>query len=128
MQIDLMQAKQNLTANGIQFVDENEILKDVAAANNISPQHLYLIMKEGSENQIIKIPDLPPTGTGKKTIAIFCEQYNLNADSLITYLGRQNIAADPDMKLKDVAETQEIEMLDLYNLIKIFSQQQQGDK
>ena len=123
MQIDLNQALQNLHDKGIRVDDENEIMKDIAKSNNLSPQQLYLIMKAGGEEKIIKIPDLPPPGTGKKTIEIFCDQYNLNHDRLLSHLADNGIAATKDMKLKEIVEKEEIEMIILYKMIKVFAQQ-----
>jgi hypothetical protein len=123
MQIDLNQALQNLRTEGINFNDENEILKDIANDTNISPQQLYIIMRMGSEDKIIKIPDLPPAGTGKKTIEIFCDQYNLDSAELLVFLSEQRILASKEMSLKDIAEKNEIEMIELYKMIKTYSEQ-----
>ena len=121
MQIDLNQALENLKTEKINFNDENDILKDVAGNNKISPQQLYLIIRAGSEEKILEIPDLPPAGTGKKTLQIFCEQYNLDQKLLLNYLAEHQITASKDMKLKDIAEKGQIDMIELYNMIKSFA-------
>ena len=123
MQIDLNQALQNLRTEGINFNDENDVLKDIANENNLSPQQLYIIMRLGSEDKIIKIPDLPPAGTGKKTIELFCDQYNLDSEKLLVFLSEQKILASQEMKLKDIAEKNDIDMIELYKMIKTFEDQ-----
>ena len=100
--------------------DENDVLKDIANENNLSPQQLYIIMRLGSEDKIIKIPDLPPAGTGKKTIELFCDQYNLDSEKLLVFLSEQKILASQEMKLKDIAEKNDIDMIELYKMIKTF--------
>ena len=118
MQIDLNRALENLMAEGIDFKDENDVLKNIAGQNDVSPQQLYSYMKVGNETDIIQIPDLPPSGTGKKTLRIFCEQYNLNLRSTIDNLAQQQIIATEDMTLKEIAEKQQIEMIELYSYLK----------
>jgi hypothetical protein len=125
MQIDLDQALENLKTEEINFNNVNDVLKDVASNNNVSPQQLYLIIRAGSEEKILEIPYLPPAGTGKKTLQIFCEQYNLDQKLLLNYLAEHKIIASKDMKLKDIAETEQIEMIELYNMLKSFADGQE---
>jgi predicted DNA-binding protein YlxM (UPF0122 family) len=124
MQLDLNRALENLHAEGIDFKDENDVLKEVATQNNVSPQKLYLYIKAGNIADKITIPDLPPAGTGKKTLRIFCEQYNFDLQSTIDYLEDQQINASADMTLKEIAEKQQIEMIQLYNHLKKYAREQ----
>lgn len=121
MQIDLNEAIDNLKVHHINFSDEDDVLKDIAANNNVSPQQLYVFMKVGTESNIVSIPDLPPAGTGKKSLKTFCKQYNLNLIELIDYLAKQKILVNEDMTLVDIANQKDIEMIELYNIIKSFA-------
>jgi hypothetical protein len=131
MQIDLDKAMGNLTARGIDFDDEHDVLKDIANRNHISPQRLYAYMQAGNAAKAKRIPDLPPPGTGKKTIRAFCEQYNLDTDAIIDYFAKQQIAISGDMTLKEIAEKQETNVITLYKMIKAFAGEKEastGDK
>jgi len=81
-------------------------------------------MKAGERADKITIPDLPPAGTGKKTMRIFCEQYNLDLQSTISYLEHQQIFATADITLKEIAEKKQIDMIELYNHLKKYAEVQ----
>jgi hypothetical protein len=49
------------------------------------------------------------------------EQYQLDLQALRTYLTAHQIEAAPDMQLKEIAESEQIQMMELYNMIRTFA-------
>jgi hypothetical protein len=123
MQINMEQGVDQLRKQGISIEDENETVLDLARKNKRSPQQIYMILKELNAGKELIFPDIPPQGTGRKTIRIICDQYNLDLEALLTYLNQQQIKAEPDMALRTIAEEHQKKTVEIFDLIKEFTQQ-----
>jgi hypothetical protein len=122
MQINIEQGIEKLKTEGIKIEAKNEILLDIAKRNKLSPQQIYNSLKELNVNKKLVFPNAPSPGTGRKTIRILCDQYNLDQFALIEYLGQQEIKAEPDMALKTIAENHQKQTIEIFDLIKQFTQ------
>ena len=106
-------------------------LKEIAEANHVSPQQIYLAMTssvDGNREQdtasmvpvgkASPLPDAPPAGTGNLTLADLCSQYNLNMKNVIRSLAEKGITAEEALTLKTIAANNGTSPIDLYEAIK----------
>ena len=59
------------------------------------------------------IPESMPMGTGRKTLKDFCAEYNRDLDEAVRILTAAGLEVNPDKTLKDIAEANAVESLDL---------------
>jgi hypothetical protein len=118
MQIDLSVAKEKLATNGITVSSDDETILSISERNDVSPQALYLMMKELNAGKQLTMPELPGQGTGKKTVRMFCEQYNLDLDATLKFLADNKYPVDPDMNLKTIATEFSTDPITIYGLIR----------
>lgn len=103
--LDLSQAKELLTKAGIVFTGDQQTILAISKANQMSPQEVAAVMKP-AQQQIkagTPFPDAPPAGFGRKTLAAVCTAYNLNIPTIVRELGKQDIKADPEKTIKEIA-------------------------
>jgi hypothetical protein len=114
MGFDLAESEQRLKNAGIRFESEEQTLKEIAGMNGISPQQLYLAMKPPPDeaHRISPQSETPPadeksetpSGLGSKTVAGVCEAYGINVADALNTLAEKGIVANPDDKMKALAE------------------------
>jgi hypothetical protein len=121
--LDLDKSMENLKKAGIRVTAENQILLEISKINHLSPQQVYLAMrpKEVSNNPNKLLPDSPIPGTGRRTIAGICNEYNLNIPAIMRDLSKENIKASADMSLKKIAEKNNLNTLDVYEILRRLS-------
>ena len=114
-------AKENMAAAGIKGVDPEITILDLAHENRMSPQALYEIML-GPEDQrptgALPIPETMPRGSGRTTLADFCEQYNRDLDEAVRLLETAGWKVDSGLSLKDIAAENGKESLDLLDVLR----------
>lgn len=122
---DLELGIKRLQESGIRVTDANATIQKIAADAGVSPQKVYDILRAtGTDSSglgpstIGPLPETPPPGLGRKTIAEFCAQYRLDPTMVLGILRNQHINADADMQLKTVAEAHQAVPSDLYTLIR----------
>ena len=94
-------------------------LKELAEKHGITPQQLYLAMKPQETNTALKkLPDNPPPGIGRRTLADICQDYQLAIPALMRGLAEQGKTASADMTLKELAERHDMAPADAYTLFK----------
>lgn len=103
--LDLKGAKKLLTDSGIQGVDDQITLKELAKINQTNPKALYNTMKpsEIKTEDTLSFPDSPPSGFGRKTLAEICTTYNLNIPTIIRDLDKKGVKAVPEQTFKEIA-------------------------
>ncbi len=103
--LDLAQAKELLSKAGIVFEDDGQTILAISKANKMAPKAVAAIMLP-AKKQITgdtPFPDAPPSGFGRKTLAAICTEYSLNIPTIVRELGKQNIKADPEKTIKEIA-------------------------
>ena len=121
-QIDLMESTTRLKKAGIIFDSEKQTLKEIAKTNNISPQQLYLtMMPEDGDGMTEKMPNNPPAGFGKRSLADVCQEYNLNIPTVLRGLAENDIEALSDLSIKEIAEQNNVAPADVYEIVKNLS-------
>jgi hypothetical protein len=133
MGIDLRESMKLLKEAGYTVGEEKETLSDIAKQNKVSPQQIYLTIQPLDRKPVVrlgkaeKLPDSPPVGTGKLTLADLCSQYNLNMKIVIRGLGEEGIEASEDLTIKKIAEKNQMSPIDIYEKIKIIALTQSFD-
>jgi hypothetical protein len=119
MGYDLSAAMNRLVKANISVKSEKESIQDIATRNHLSPQQVYLAMKPLREvSRPIKMPQSPPPGTGNRSLAELCQEYNLNIPLILNGLSEENIKAAADMTIKEIAQKNSRSPVDVYETIR----------
>jgi len=113
--LDLEKAKERLRAKSIVFKDEDTIL-DIARANSLTPSGVYKIMNPKDKH--VDKPKGTPANLGRRTLGELHEMGNIELEKVLNYLKKQDIDAQKDTKVKQVADELGITPLELYKKIR----------
>ena len=69
------------------------------------------------------LPESPPPGTGKLTLADFCTQHKLNMKMVVRELKKQGIEASEELTLKEIATNNNTGPHEIYERLKIIVKQ-----
>lgn len=120
--IDAQAAIKQLQDAGFQVRDGKQTLKDLAILNHTTPKAIFDAMRKGdarSQSSGQTMPDSPPPGTGRLTIAELGDTYHLDVTLLLKALESNNIGADPLEPLRDIAERHGVDPRELYETIRL---------
>ena len=129
MEIDIVEATQELKANGLVFESAEEILQDIGKNNNISPMNIYLLIKKFEPapepekldtytSESIEI-EFSGTGYGNKTIESICEQLGIDTSLAITRLTLSGIPHNLNQTMKATVETAETKAIEIMKILLI---------
>ena len=123
MKLDLARGMQLLEKAGYATDDSNMTLAAIGSRYNIPPQMVYEIIKPAAiatakQSTDKGMPESPPPGTGRLTLADLCTQYKLNMKLVIRELKKQGIEASEEMTLKEIAANNSTGPHDIYERIK----------
>jgi hypothetical protein len=119
--LELPASLARLEAAGIAFESDAQTLADIARANRLSPQQVYLVMQPstaGTPGKQNPMPPSPPPGTGSRGLAEICREYGLEPAATIRKLEQTGIAVRAEDSLKDNAAANGISPFDLYDKIR----------
>ena len=103
-------------------VDESgqQSLLEIAKANSVTPQQVYLMMKPATRalepGQVM--PKNPAPGTGNQTLKDLCNTYDLNMASIISSLKKAGITVEENMTVKDIGKAHQMSPADVYDQIR----------
>ncbi|SHI97306.1 protein of unknown function [Malonomonas rubra DSM 5091] len=113
--VELEIALELLQKAGIKLDSPQQPMQEIADANGLSPQAIYLTIKPQVEQSAAEtMPEEALGGTGKRTLAQICEMYGLNPAEIIQGLAAKNISAQLDQQMKDIAAANGIDPHTLY--------------
>ena len=119
--LDIGKSMELLEEAGIQVNGKEDILKDVAGANNRSPKQIYDIMKPAlntdQEENVASFPDAPESGWGKKVLSDACDEFGLDLDQIVTKLGDKGLVAEAEMNIKEIASANDIDPMGVFEAI-----------
>lgn len=117
--VDLHVATKSLHEAGYTVESETQTLKQIAIANGVSPQQIYLAMIKPSatSGEVKRLPRKPGQGMGKLTLRTLCSKYGLDTESVIKSLGEKNIKAREGMSLRQIAELNGLRPMDVYRKV-----------
>ena len=121
MGFDLTDAMARLNKADISIESEKQTLQDIATRNHLSPQQVYLAMKPVQKvGQQMIMPQTPQPGTGSRSLADLCQEYNLSIPIVLQGLVGENIKASAEMSIKEIATQNKRSPIDVYDaLLKI---------
>jgi len=103
IKVELDESLALLAKVGVQVDNPEQTIQQLADANGLSPQEIYLIVKPSAEVMSTVMPEEAPGGTGKRTLAQICAMYKLNPIEIIQGLAAINITAELSQPMKDIA-------------------------
>lgn len=102
-----------LEANKIKFNSANETLEKIGLINNLAPIEIYRIITKKT------LTGMAGSGIGRKTLGEFSEENNIDINHIIKILQDNNIKAQKNQTLKDIATENDMAAKDIYDLIKV---------
>jgi DNA-binding CsgD family transcriptional regulator len=128
MDIDLASALQKLETADYRIASASKSLKEIAVANHVSPQEVYLAMIEPADStgKSEKMPLKPVKGVGKLTLEELLTRYSLNTDAVTKTLKEKNIRWQSGMTLKQIAESNGLSPIDVYDNIREIADRNAG--
>ncbi len=130
MGIDSGLGIEQLRKAGYEVENETQTLAQIGRINSISPQQVYETMKPAltakttDKSGSAGLPDSPPGGMGKLTLADLCSQYNLNLKKVVRELDKRNIKAKDEQIIKKIAEANKLGPIDIYDHLKMIASEQ----
>ena len=123
MKLDLTMSMKLLEKAGYAVEDSNMTLATIGRRYHIPPQMVYETIKPAEiatakKSDSKDLPESPPPGTGKLTLADFCTQYQLNMKLVVRELKKQGIEASEELTLKEIAANNDTGPHDIYEHIK----------
>ena len=117
--VDLKRLLANLRQNGIVDAVPESIVGDLAKAHGMSPNALFEMAagKTGRNSTGAKVSGAGMVGQGRKTLEQICVEKNLDVEKVLEKLRTENIEADRDTILRDIAFRNGIDPPDLLKLI-----------
>ncbi len=95
-------------------------LVDIAHANGVTPQHVYLALRNAfSGDDIFRaLPPKAPEGTGKLTLQTLGSAYSLPMEEMIGRLSKAGLEATPEMTLKQIAQKHNTSPKKVYEILR----------
>ncbi len=126
MSIDLDGALKALASAGYAVRSESQSLKDIAVANGVAPQAIYLAMLESfaAGESAERMPPRPRQGAGKLTLEGLCAQYGLDATFVKTALRKRDLRFSEGMNLRQIADLNNLSPIDVYGTIREIAETQ----
>ena len=119
MRFDLSHATERLKKAGVEFDGPEQTIQDIARLNRMSPKQLYAAMKPvESPDAVKKMPDFPPPGIGRRSLADICQEYNLNIPAVLRTLSESDIKATAELSIKEIAAQNNKQPIDIYDILK----------
>jgi len=100
-----------LQNNNIRFDSVTQTLEDIGRLNEIPPADIYNLIVKRS------LGGMAGSGMGLKSLETFAADENLNVDTLLLKLRANDIKAQADQTLKDIAGENDMPAKDIYNLL-----------
>lgn len=119
--LDLTESMTSLKKAGINFIDERQTIKDIAASNNLSPKQVYEAMKPSANESGVKsngLPENPPAGLGMMRLDQLCDEYGIDVKKVLEVLDNEQIDASKDVTIKQIAEQNKTSPMDVYTIIR----------
>lgn len=118
--MDLEKAQTLLKGRGIAFEGPQQRLQDIAKRNHLTPQQVYLAMKDAQIIQVTKgqLPEEVAPGLGRKTLEDLCKEYNLELARVRTILEARNVIVKTDQPFRALAEANGTGPHELYAVIR----------
>lgn len=120
MKIDPVAGMESLKRVGLRVESDQQTLLEIAKNNSIAPQKIYQIIKPVEKmGQKKMLPDDPPTGFGRHSIALICQEYELNVAVVLKNLAEQGYTTSGEKTLKEASGEYGIDPFSFYDIFKM---------
>lgn len=118
--MDLEKAQGLLRAKGLAFEGPKDRLQDIAKRNGVTPQKVYLAMKDAELPKAHQggLPEEVAPGLGRKTLVELSTEYGLDLARVRSILESKKLIVRTDQSLKALAESNGIGPHELYAVIR----------
>jgi hypothetical protein len=122
MRLDYEASLQQLKGAGVSIPDPKAPLKEIAKANKVSPQGLFVEMQKAAPpkaaDEALRMPETPAPGLGKRQLAEVLKSYGLEATSIVKQLADKGIQVDLTATMKEAAAQNNVSPHDIYDAIR----------
>lgn len=119
---DSDQTLEAMRTAGLEVQNTRQTLLDVALANGLSPQQVFLKTKAELAPEPSAaagaLPSVPPAGFGQRSLEAIAAEYGVSLQAMLDALKQQGVEAAPDRSLKTIAEDHDKSPYDLFEIIK----------
>jgi hypothetical protein len=125
LDINLELATERLRDAGYEFDGPGTTIIEIADAHGVTPQVVFEAMQpsaEGGSSAPAVMPSIPTPGTGRKELAAFCEEYEIDLAEVLELLAGHDIEASGEETLKDIADRHGTSPDELYEIIRVSRQ------
>jgi len=117
--IDLKDSVKKLEKADLQAVSTDATLAEIAKANNITPQQVYILIKpapakEGKKEMTSK----PGMGFGRKKLSSICAEYGIDTNATVQGLKGLGIEAAPGWSMREIGEKNDMEPYSVFDAIR----------
>ncbi len=107
---------------GIKVESGKQSLKDIGKATGMSPARLFdMVMqglREAGREGTPHLPEMPPPGTGRMTLADVARTYHVSQEVLLQRLKKAGIEASANQTMKEIASSAGLTSPEIYDIIK----------
>jgi hypothetical protein len=122
MRLDYEASLQQLKSAGVSIPDPKAPLKEIAKANKVSTQGLFVEMQKAAPpkaaDEALRMPETPAPGLGKRQLAEVLKSYGLEATSIVKQLADKGIQVDLTATMKEAAAQNNVSPHDIYDAIR----------
>jgi len=119
--LDPVRAQKALTDAGIKGVSDRVTLAELAQRNRTTPKALFALMQQAALKQDAPerqtLPDTPPPGFGRRTLADVCSAYGLDLEKMLAGLKAHGIQASGRQTIKEIAADNKTDPHALYPVL-----------
>ncbi len=117
--LELGAIQQNLNKAGMRFTGPDQTILAIAQTNGVTPKAVYDVMQPPTvgPQETAGLPEQPVAGTGRKSLADICRQYDLDEQEVLAALSAKGIKADRQQSLKAIAAAHDTDPHSIYALI-----------
>jgi hypothetical protein len=122
--LNLERSLKLLEEAGLKGIDPGKSLKEIAGANDKTPQAVYEVIKTAKVEQAKaksskpSLPDQPKPGFGNKTLAEVCREFQLDESLILAGLKKQGIDAQFELTIKKIATANGKEPIQIYETLR----------
>ncbi len=117
--LDLEKSLALLEAAGVAVTGDRQPIVDIARTNRMTPQQVYEVIRPaGAAGAGAMLPDAPPPGFGRKTLAEVCEAYQLDLPDMVRALSERGISAAPNQSIREIAEKNGMAPMALFEILR----------
>ena len=117
--LDMKTVMEQFDAAGIRVDGPDQVFLAIAKENGRTPKELFALIQPPKATAL---PELPPPGTGNKTIAMLVKEFGLDKSRILDGLSGKNPEIRPDQTIKSIANALGLNPIQVYDLIRSFSE------